>query len=56
VRRRPVDTGLIMTVAGLVARSLVVAEDGAHGTQCRMLETIRQYAEERLTGGMKPPR
>ncbi|HEX7425602.1 MAG TPA: NB-ARC domain-containing protein, partial [Mycobacterium sp.] len=46
----PVDTGLIMDlVAGLVARSLVVAEDGAHGTRYRMLETIRQYAEERLT-------
>ena len=35
-------------VAGLVARSLVVAEDGAQGTRYRLLETIRQYGEERL--------
>jgi predicted ATPase/class 3 adenylate cyclase len=35
-------------VTGLVARSLVVAEDGITGTRFRLLETIRQYAEERL--------
>jgi hypothetical protein len=35
-------------VAGLVARSLVVAEDSDIGTRYRLLETIRQYGEERL--------
>ena len=35
-------------VAGLVARSLVVAEDSDLGTRYRLLETIRQYGEERL--------
>ena len=45
----PVDEGSIMDlVAGLVARSLVVAEDGPNGTRYRLLETIRQYGEQRL--------
>jgi predicted ATPase/class 3 adenylate cyclase len=35
-------------VAGLVARSLVIAEDSGIGTRYRLLETIRQYGEERL--------
>ena len=35
-------------VTGLVARSLVVAEDRGLATRYRLLETIRQYAEERL--------
>ena len=35
-------------VTGLVARSLVVAEDSDMGTRYRLLETIRQYGEERL--------
>ena len=35
-------------VIGLVARSLVIAEDTRLGTRYRLLETIRQYAEERL--------
>jgi predicted ATPase len=35
-------------VASLVARSLVVAEDQRPGTRYRLLETIRQYGEERL--------
>jgi len=35
-------------LAGLVARSLVVAEDKGPGTRYRLLETIRQYGEERL--------
>jgi predicted ATPase len=35
-------------LAGLVARSLVVAEDHGIETRYRLLETIRQYAEERL--------
>jgi hypothetical protein len=35
-------------LAGLVARSLVVAEDHGTQTRYRLLETIRQYGEERL--------
>jgi len=35
-------------LAGLVARSLVVAEEKGPGTRYRLLETIRQYGEERL--------
>jgi predicted ATPase/class 3 adenylate cyclase len=35
-------------LAGLVARSLVVAEDHGPQTRYRLLETIRQYGEERL--------
>jgi predicted ATPase len=35
-------------LTGLVARSLVVAEDDCLGTRYRLLETIRQYGEERL--------
>jgi predicted ATPase/class 3 adenylate cyclase len=45
----PVERDAVMDlVAGLVARSLVVAEDGDIGTRYRLLETIRQYGEERL--------
>ncbi|GAB3002299.1 transcriptional regulator [Mycobacterium bourgelatii] len=32
----------------LVDKSLVVAEDTAHGTRYRLLETVRQYAQEKL--------
>jgi predicted ATPase/class 3 adenylate cyclase len=39
---------IIDLVTGLVARSLVVAEDHVTGTRYRLLETIRQYGEERL--------
>jgi predicted ATPase/class 3 adenylate cyclase len=35
-------------LAALVAQSLVVAEDQGPGTRYRLLETIRQYGEERL--------
>jgi predicted ATPase/class 3 adenylate cyclase len=35
-------------LAGLVARSLVVAEEHGTETRYRLLETIRQYGEERL--------
>src|SRR5207247_7237321 len=35
-------------LAGLVTRSLVVAEEHGPRTRYRLLETIRQYAEERL--------
>jgi predicted ATPase/class 3 adenylate cyclase len=45
----PVEREEIMDlVTGLVARSLVVAEDSAAGTRFRLLETIRQYGEEKL--------
>jgi predicted ATPase len=46
----PIEPEVIVDlVTGLVVRSLVVAEDRGIGTRYRMLETIRQYAEERLT-------
>ncbi len=35
-------------ITSLVSRSLVIAEDNAVGTRYRLLETIRQYGEERL--------
>jgi predicted ATPase/class 3 adenylate cyclase len=45
----PVERDDVMDlVASLVARSLVVAEDGDLDTRYRLLETIRQYGEERL--------
>jgi predicted ATPase len=45
----PVEPGdIVDLVTSLVARSLVVAEDNALGTRYRLLETIRQYGEERL--------
>ena len=45
----PVERDDVMDlVAGLVARSLVIAEDSDIGTRYRLLETIRQYGEERL--------
>jgi predicted ATPase/class 3 adenylate cyclase len=37
-------------LAALVARSLVVAEESGPGTRYRLLETIRQYGEQRLEG------
>ena len=37
-------------LASLVARSLVVAEEHGPETRYRLLETIRQYGEERLDG------
>ena len=45
----PVERDAVLDlVTGLVARSLVVAEDRGLGTRYRLLETIRQYGEERL--------
>jgi predicted ATPase/class 3 adenylate cyclase len=45
----PVDKEAVLDLAtGLVARSLVIADDGASGTRFRVLETIRQYGEEKL--------
>jgi hypothetical protein len=39
---------MLELLAGLVARSLVVAEDKGPGTRYRLLETIRQYGEQCL--------
>jgi predicted ATPase len=45
----PVEREAVMDLlTGLVARSLVVAEHHDSGTRYRLLETIRQYGEERL--------
>jgi predicted ATPase len=45
----PVERDAVVDlVTGLVARSLVVAEDRGIETRYRLLETIRQYGEERL--------
>jgi predicted ATPase/class 3 adenylate cyclase len=45
------EVDVLDLLAALVARSLVVAEDAPSGERrYRLLETIRQYAEERLAG------
>ena len=45
----PVEHDTVLElITNLVARSLVVAEDHHLGTRYRLLETIRQYGEERL--------
>jgi predicted ATPase/class 3 adenylate cyclase len=47
----PIDTDDVFDLlAGLVSRSLVVADDTGPDTRYRLLETIRQYGEERLAG------
>ena len=46
----PVDRSAALDlVTSLVSRSLVIVEDHATGTRYRLLETIRQYSEERLS-------
>jgi predicted ATPase/class 3 adenylate cyclase len=46
-----IDTGAVFELlASLVARSLVVAEEQVRQSRYRLLETIRQYGEERLEG------
>jgi predicted ATPase/class 3 adenylate cyclase len=46
----PVERDAVVDlITALVARSLVIAEDRGLGTRYRLLETIRQYGEERLT-------
>jgi predicted ATPase len=48
-RGEGIDTGAVFELlAALVARSLVVAEEHGPQTRYRLLETIRQYSEERL--------
>src|SRR6185312_7265926 len=42
------EQALLARLAALVARSLVVAEESGIETRYRLLETIRQYGEERL--------
>jgi predicted ATPase/class 3 adenylate cyclase len=45
----PIDEDEVLELlAGLVARSLVVADDQGAETRYRLLETLRQYGEERL--------
>ena len=45
----PIDAGVVWEgIAALVGRSLLVAEDRGPDTRYRLLETIRQYGEERL--------
>ena len=45
----PVDRAAVWELLeSLVGQSLVVAEDHGHETRYRLLETIRQYGEERL--------
>lgn len=45
----PIDVEQVLDlVTSLVARSLVVSEDGRAGARFRVLETIRQYGEEKL--------
>jgi tetratricopeptide (TPR) repeat protein len=45
----PVDPPEVMDVLGsLVEKSLVMSEDREDGTRFRMLETIREYAQEKL--------
>ena len=43
-------------LAGLVAKSLVLLEEGATDARYRVLETVRQYAHERLVAAGKAPR
>jgi non-specific serine/threonine protein kinase len=41
-------------LAGLVAKSLALLEEGSAGARYRLLETVRQYASERLAAGKAP--
>jgi non-specific serine/threonine protein kinase len=43
-------------LAGLVAKSLVLLEEGRTDARYRMLETVRQYASERLAAAGEAPR
>jgi predicted ATPase/class 3 adenylate cyclase len=52
-----IDAGAVFDLlASLVAKSLVVAEDKGFETRYRLLETIRQYGEERLDQAGQPDR
>ena len=42
------ETDVVELLAGLVDKSLVVADRSGSSTRYRLLETLRQYAEERL--------
>ena len=49
MRGDPIDAAPVFALlAGLVAQSLVVAERDGPDTRYRLLETIREYGEERL--------
>ncbi|MER5745500.1 AAA family ATPase [Streptomyces sp. NPDC002225] len=43
----PADT-MLDVLSGLLAQSVVVREDSAHGTRYRMLDTVREYGAEWL--------
>lgn len=45
------DDAALGLIEGLVAASLVIAEDGLGGTRYRLLETVREYAAQRLAEG-----
>ena len=50
-----IDPGAVFELlASLVARSLVVAGESGPQSRYRLLETIRQYGEERLEGPARP--
>ena len=50
-----IDPGSVFELlVSLVARSLVVAEESGPQSRYRLLETIRQYGEERLEGPARP--
>ena len=52
-----IDPGAVFgLLASLVARSLVVAEEHGIETRYRLLETIRQYGEQRLEGAREAER
>jgi len=52
-----IDPGAVFgLLASLVARSLVVAGEHGTGTRYRLLETIRQYGEQRLEGAREAER
>jgi predicted ATPase/class 3 adenylate cyclase len=47
-------TEIFDVLASLADKSMVVADRGAHGTRYRLLETLRQFAAERLTAAGDP--
>jgi predicted ATPase len=45
---RPPGVGIADVLARLVEKSLVITDEAASEPRYRMLETVRQYARERL--------
>jgi len=48
--RQPAARPLLEGIPRLVDKSMVVAETGGGGIRYRLLETVREYALERLFG------